>query len=473
MGTSIISGSPTGTTDVVNTSVNKISSKEFQADKNGILECTKKNIKNLVGSCLMAWALITWGTSARAEAPQNPIALLQASGFSGPSAEWVLALSNFVREKQASGGLAPTEAVSITTVVPLSPDGKGLDQLVNTGSKLPKKTFAEVADTSTLTSENYATVVEKLFDPADIDIWLTKPDGSPMSAQEKADYKESLEATKKRWLAKLPEFSTAGKQEIINRWFTLFNALATNPVHGSREEYRRWLIAANSIANYSSISPDKQKIFAPATVTQAAEYVLMTDPRTQMVKIERSFNEPWKPVFTLKYLVASDESLKKIGFTEGTQATQVALQGWNQDQSKIYESYSKIAAADSKIAAADSKIAAAEARIVLSDKRIAGYEEKNTFLKKFNILSDRFNIISAIIMKQLDEFPNKRTDHTFIESLSKNLQELKILKWELDIIAKEDAEKKYIPDRWKETIGILYATIVDTAKLKRAPTQNI
>jgi hypothetical protein len=106
----------------------------------------------------------------------------------------------------------------------------------------------EVADVSTLTNENYATVVEKLFNPADIDIWLTKTDGSPMSAQEKADYKESLEATKKRWLAKLPELSSTGKQETINRWFTLFNVLATKPVHGSREEYRRGLIAANSMA---------------------------------------------------------------------------------------------------------------------------------------------------------------------------------------------------------------------------------
>lgn len=206
--------------------------------------------------------------------------------------------------------------VRIDPVTPISPDGTGLNQLVNTGSKLPKKTFAEVANASALTSENYASVVEKLFNPADIDVWLTKPDGSPMSAQEKADYKESLEATKKRWLAKLPELSNAGKQELINRWFTLFNVLATKPIHGSREEYRRGLIAANSIANWSSVATDKQRLFAPATTTQAAEYILMTDPHAKMVKIERNFKEPEKPIFSLKYLIASDESLKKIGFPE-------------------------------------------------------------------------------------------------------------------------------------------------------------
>lgn len=360
---------------------------------------------------------------------------LESKGFSRESIQSIRALSDFVREKEVSGGLAPTESVSIITIDPLSTDGKGLENLVNTGSKLEKKSFEQVTKESTLTQANYAKAIEALFDSSDIDTWLTRADGSEMSEKEKSDYRESLAAAKVRWSAKLPELLLAGKQEVVAKWFDFSNALIKNPIHGSREEFRRGIIASLSMASFVSMTPEQKKKFAATTITQAAEYILMTDPKAQMIKIERSFKEEGKKEFTLKYLVPSDDSMKKTGFEEGIQAANFAFQSWNEDQAKKFASYKEInglknetAAIKNDIAKIDNNIATIKNETATIKNETAILAEKNKTLGAYNELSKNFNILSEAIMKQLDEIGNKRGDRAFIESLNKNISDFKALK---------------------------------------------
>lgn len=438
-------GSLGDTTQQTETSVNQrnVPSAIPVAVKNGVISSTRDGISKILQTIVVSSALVAGSAPAMAEAPQNPVSLLESKGFSKESMKGVLALSNFTREQEAKSGLAPTEIVDIKSVTPISPDGTGLDQLVNTGSKLPKKTFAEVTKASALDAANYNAVVEVLFNPADIDVWLTKPDGTQMNAQEKADYKEALANTKARWLAKLPELVSTGKQDVVTRWFALFNTLAAKPVHGSREEYRRGLIAANSMAGYSALTPERQKALSSVTVTQTAEYVLMTDPKAQMIKIERNFKEPEKQ-FTLKYLVPSDESVKKAGFPEGAQAISYAFGKINEEQVKTYDLHAKT---------------------VTIDKRGVEVDKEAFAVKEFKALQKEAISLSAVIQEQFSQLQKRRGDPQFIAALSTNLKSWKTLKVRVDAFMANQEESRFIDEDNKITIVSLVNKILLNAQL--------
>gem|GEM_PF-6571329 len=93
----------------------------------------------------------------------------------------------------------------MVAVDPVSPNGGGLDGLINGGSKLPKQSFEAVTKASTLTRENYAQVVEALFDPSDVGLWMGGDE------KEKTNYTGSLTSQKNRWLKKVTELETSGK----------------------------------------------------------------------------------------------------------------------------------------------------------------------------------------------------------------------------------------------------------------------
>lgn len=285
-----------------------------------------------------------------------------AKGLSGRTARSVLAFSDFVRNTQAeqmklpeNERVLPNETVDIDPVTPVTPDGQGLDQLVNTGSRLPKLSFEQVTGYKTLTPENYTQVVEKLFDTSDIEVWLTHSDGTSMSPEEKNDYKIYMEARKNAWLAKPAEFEKAGKQATIAKWYELFNEFNEKAIYPSREISRRMLVGTNSMAvameKYPTLSDEQLKNFDPKNATerekdladnyttQMAEILLMTDPEARMVKITRKNTDG----DTLKYMVPSDEAFWKVlHFPGGVQTAQVAMNNWYEQQVKSYAVHSHI-----------------------------------------------------------------------------------------------------------------------------------
>jgi len=357
---------------------------------------------------------------------------LRGSGFAAETIQGILSLSDFVAEKQAAGGMAPEEEVFLRPVQPVKPNGAGLAQMIAGGDKLPQKSFFELTQQDTLTADNYAKVVDALYDPADMDLWLIKRDGSAMNAQERADAKESLASGKTRWLKKYAELVNAGQQDMANKWFRVFNTLVQKTIHGSREEFRRGLIAAHSMASYASTAPEKQKIYAPAAVTQAAELVLMLDPAAQLVQVERRFSPAGRERYALQYLMASDAQLARLGFPEGVAATQLALTTWRADQEKKFTSAREVAqikAETTQIKAETTQIKAETTQIKAETTQIKAETsviiKQTAYMTPIVALDKEFNNLAEVVINQLNKYPQEKQNVLFVNDLKNNLSRLK------------------------------------------------
>ncbi|MDP2103996.1 MAG: hypothetical protein Q8K26_03685, partial [Candidatus Gracilibacteria bacterium] len=260
------------------------------------------------------------------------VPLMQSKGFAQSNINIVRDISDMIRKGKDVGLLQPGEYIGVVTVDPVSPNGGGLDGLINGGSKLPKQSFEAVTKASTLTRENYAQVVEALFDPSDVGLWMGGDE------KEKTNYTGSLTSQKNRWLKKITELETSGKGDIITEWFDRFNALTKNIIHGSREEFRRGFIASLSMAQYGSADDKTKKDMAPLVATQSGEYILMTNPGANLIKVEQSYtNATGNGMATLMYLIPSDTDLDRLNFSTGKQAVAQTFETWRTRQVKTIE----------------------------------------------------------------------------------------------------------------------------------------
>lgn len=348
------------------------------------------------------------------KAPSGRPAWAEGIRYKG-TADGVLAFKQFNDEKTNNPEvivtpsetiqIKPNETVNIQLLSPVTSDGKGLEQLANTGTLLTKQTFEKVTHQDSLTEANYKTeVVPALYDMSDIETWLTNSDGTPMDADGFAGYKKKMGIVKNNWLGKLDEYKQAGKQKLIDRWLSLYNEYLPKVIHGSREEYRRLLTATNALAlaqeEYTNAVPNfnarvipggngktiddvlgelrnlnEKKNSARNTEEKLAieeekkglwndlearydsavrytapigELILITYDKSALIKLTR---QDTKTGDTLKYIIPSDRDMEEwLHFKPGIYTTQHALAWWNAQQEKAYVDYVDNTKSDERIA---------------------------------------------------------------------------------------------------------------------------
>lgn len=178
-----------------------------------------------------------------------------------------------------------------------------MDTIVNGGSSIPKADEKKLSLPGTLSESTYEATLDHLFDGSDIDVWIRNTDGSEMTSEKKALYRERLTNDRARYIARLAEIKSAPNgSEIISTFFGLYNAGKKTITYPSRESYRRLFVASLSIAGALYAPPEKQTRIAALVMTQIGEYILLTDPNTGII-VKVGIGE-------LKYFTPSSESIK-------------------------------------------------------------------------------------------------------------------------------------------------------------------
>jgi len=238
---------------------------------------------------------------------------------------WVAEIQSLVSMAEKTQSLRDSEWRDILRVEPIS----NISQLVNDGNKIPAVNIYKP-----LTPDNYTQVVEELFDTTDIDGWLSNPDGSELTKEQKDKYIATMTYEKKKYLKKLNEFRSEFWNEAIKMFLSLYNKWAIKLSHQGREYLRRLFVAAFSITFFRYTNDNMRTLAAWNTATQAWEYIiLISNWRVTLAKVQ--IQKDTKT--SLKYILPPDKELKDAWIDGMTWLSLIVLKDLTINYENLYQ----------------------------------------------------------------------------------------------------------------------------------------
>ena len=397
-----------------------------------------------LGHAGAALVLCSAGATAIADTPRQ---IMARNGFSEDS---IRQAEDFVGQVQEiARTIAPTARVTVSEAGPVRADGSGLEAFI--AGPIPEKaSLAKIAGAESLTRDNYAKLVEALF-----------ADAEPRQ--------------KARWQKKLDDYAKAGKDAVIDDWFKRFNALARQMVHGSREEYRRGLIASLSLADFPTLSEAQQKLAPQIVMSHAGEYLLMSAPKIRLVRIEHDLgNGP------LSNLIVPESAVDALAFARGQKLVSDTFAEWQSRARKTVELAQKekeaargaervarkeeaVARIEERVARKEEAVARIEERVARKEEAVARIEEVNKAFGQFANSADQLTRKITLI-----ESPANRKDEKLRAEIGDLSRRFEREKAELDRVLKQnDADKAFVDERKRSTNEQLYNTIRATLRAYR------
>ena len=198
------------------------------------------------------------------------------------------------RQALDEGKLAPESRVRITRVGPIR-SASDLEFLIPGAGRLPKITWQTLSGGS----DDYYVLLDKLFNPSDVDSWLRigdekrKPTPDELQAYIDALKKQNTVWRKKpaRWIQQIKEKKLSGSfNDDFDRLF--YEGLKTL-IYPSRETFRQLMMASATIAHFQAFGGAEKKALMREASNATAIYVMLTTPAISMVRFELA--DPYYP----------------------------------------------------------------------------------------------------------------------------------------------------------------------------------